>query len=447
MHRKNGLLAAVALATMLTAAPASALVINLNDTGGVAVGSQAYTGFRAAADFWQAMLTDNITVNLNVGFTSTGFSSPNIIGQTQSAQFTGVLVDEVYGALTADAATAVDAIAVANQLPLTQVDTVYGFKSGALEAITQKPKNPDGTGILQNVRVNGVETVSNREFDADGSRNNYDLRVNSANLKALGFDLTGAYNGLDGIITFNSAFNFDFDPTNGVGVGQTDFIGTAIHEIGHALGFTSGVDIWDNPNNANNNALRMDNQALQSVLDLFRFSDNPFDLGGDGPRLDWSVGNAVGGRPYFSLDAGASRGLMNFGGDEGYFSTGASAGDGRQASHWQDTAYQPIAGDQGPGNPRCLRPIGGSLGILDPTFAPCEIGRITSLDLAAFDAIGWDLSYNVLDHINRTYTSGDALQGIGATVPEPSTWANMLLGFGVLGGALRTRRRLVRARA
>ena len=52
------------------------------------------------------------------------------------------------------------------------------------------------------------------------------------------------------------------------------------------------------------------------------------------------------------------------------FSTGRLNGDGRQASHWKDNL---------------------GLGILDPTFAPGELGMVTPLDVRAFDVIGYDL--------------------------------------------------------
>ncbi len=157
--------------------------------------------------------------------------------------------------------------------------------------------------------------------------------------------------------------------------------------------------------------------------------------------LDWSVGNSatatdnLRGNAYFSFD-GATKGLSAYGGDSGYFSVGQTNGDGRQASHWKDTPYFALPGNKP--TTQCLE--SNSRGILDPTFAGCELGTVTSLDLAAFDAIGWNVSYDVLANIDKTWTSAQALRGIGA-VPEPAMWLQMIIGFGFVGAAFRRLRR------
>ena len=62
--------AALAIVTFST--PALAAKIVLNDVGGVEAGSEAYTGFSIAADFWGRRLTNNVTINLDVGFKQLG---------------------------------------------------------------------------------------------------------------------------------------------------------------------------------------------------------------------------------------------------------------------------------------------------------------------------------------------------------------------------------------
>ena len=155
---------------------------------------------------------------------------------------------------------------------------------------------------------------------------------------------------MDASISFSSLYSWDFDPSDGIGAGLQDFVGVTIHEMGHALGFVSGVDDVDY---FISHPLDLDGYAIFSVLDLFRYSAPG--------TLDLSVGAAS----YFSLDGGVtSLGLVSTG-------SAVNGGDGWQASHWKDNL---------------------GLGIMDPTAKPAgQANTPTALDLVAFDAIGWNL--------------------------------------------------------
>jgi len=184
------------------------------------------------------------------------------------------------------------------------------------------------------------------------------------------------------------------------------FIRVAIPEIGPALGFVSGVDSVDARTAPGQTAAgslsSLENFVVMSQLDLYRYSS--------AGNLDWSTQNT----PYFSLDGGVSQ---LFG--DSRFSTGTLNGDGRQASHFKDSAS---------GVPQ--------LGILDPTSARGQMQEVTALDLAAFDAIGWDVNVNAFN--NSTYRLNTA-QIYASAVPEAGTWGMMILGFGLAGAAMRRR--------
>ncbi|WP_380875378.1 hypothetical protein ACFB49_04400 [Sphingomonas sp. DBB INV C78] len=409
------LLAGAALAfTALAATPASAVKINLNYTGaGSPNDDAAYQGFVAAANFWETILTNNSTVNLNVSY---AVLPPNVLGSTGSTR-ADVFLKDVTSALQSRANSALDATASASAAA-----EVNG--AGAVSAITHTPLQ----GSL------GVQT-GNREWDNDNSENNSYIWGNTANLKALGItkDYLGndISNVVDGTVRFSTEFKFDFNPTDGIDADAIDFVGVAVHEIGHALGFVSGVDLYDQygfPNGPSwqQGGFDFDNPGggLMSVLDLFRYSSDPSGLapGGDAV-LDWSVANAAyiaaGGNPFFSIDGGANQ---LFG--DSRFSTGRYNGDGRQASHWKDNL---------PGVPQ--------IGVMDPTVAYGHQDIVEGLDLAAFDAIGYDIAYDVLIHGQKSFSSA-VMPGFSlSSIPEPTTWAQMVLGFGFLGGAFRRARR------
>ena len=342
----------------------------LNNLGGVEAGTDAFKGFTAAAAVFQRFLKDDITIRLDVQFSQLG---PNILGSTGSTTNT-VSYAGVKTLLAADAKTVFDQLAVSN------------LQSGAtVKFVTNEPP------------VSGAINANTRFLDNNNTFDNLNIQVNTAQVKALGLNPTYLASNTtqrDGIVSFSNQFNWDFDRSDGVDPTKIDFVGVAAHEIGHALGFRSGVDLADNnalPSGGavagTNGARGLGNLAWGTVHDLFRYGE----FAGN-TELDWSIG----GTRCYSLNAG-DRCLA-------LMSTGRFNGDLRQASHWKD--------DQLTGN---------TIGLLDPTATGPGGTRpfqaFTKFDMVAFDAMGYDLS-----------------------VPEPSTWAMMIGGFGFVGAAMRRRR-------
>jgi len=388
-HRITTLLFAAAIA-----GPASALTINLIDDGSVA-GTPAQAGFAAAANYWQSVITTPVTVNIEVGYSDLG---PGVLGGTSSALYT-VLIEGVYGQLAANAGSALDALAVGSLAPLSPGD-LGGF--GSLSVITP--------GYVDVGKQLGIDNTT-RVFDNDGSFNNSVIVGSGANLRALGYGVPAG--SIDATIQFSNTFAFDFIPSDGINAAEYDFIGVAIHEIGHALGFLSGADDYDflgcpsGPGCSVFADYPVNDDWWGYVGDLFRYSSDPTGVGPGGPQLDWAAGSPA----YFSIDGGATA----FQG--GSFSTGTYNGDGWQASHWQQ-----------PGT--CT----GFLGIMNPYICNGFNDEITALDLAFFDAIGWNLSVDVLENPNYRFSTQQ--------IPEPGTWPLLAAALGMLGLAARRRRTL-----
>jgi hypothetical protein len=396
-------------AATLVASGADAATINLIDLGGV-TGSQAEVGFKIAANYWGSVLANNATINLGVKFAPL---APNVIGSTGSTRS-----DKTVAAWK----NAVFATRSGYTLDQTAVLPTLSAQGGA--SLITNGTRPDPT----DTDPNAVSQDTGVQFYTDGTTHSSQvLYLNTSVQKAVGI-YTGSSTARDGNVTFSTNFSFDFNPEDGITAGKMDFIGVAIHEIGHALGFVSGVDFLDvygYPNGPGVGALGYDlnDTSIFSALDMFRFSNDPNGLApGAGPARDLTVGTAS----YFSIDGGQTQ---LFG--DSRFSTGAYNGDGRQASHFKDT---PSA--QG----GCVG--SNQLGILDPTFCFGEMGVVKGLDLAAYDAMGWNLNFDVLSGPEYSFSTADAYRAYkvaGNAVPEPATWAMMLAGFGLIGGAMRRR--------
>lgn len=340
---KKTIISTLLLSSALFASSASALKIELNQLDPAqfidAKGQAALVGFGQAAAFWESILTDNVTLNFDIAFEEL---DPFVLGGTRSTNALYFYQNVALGIIN-DISSDADLIAASN-LPCED----QGVGACAFAFLDQE--------------VNSIG-VATTELDRDGSSDNFTLAITQANAKALGFtsDDTGTVfgNSADANITFSSTFDFDFDRTDGIASGMFDFIGVAIHEIGHALGFSSGVDDYDFINNSGNvvqGTVDLDGFVVNNILDLFRYSADSL-IAGAGV-LDFRPG----ANAFFSIDGGQTALAP--------FSTGSFGGDGRQASHWKDNL---------------------GLGALDPTVKDGEFVVVSPLDLLAFDVTGWDL--------------------------------------------------------
>ena len=270
---------AVAAGTLAVtlANPALALQININAGSGLSGNAAALAAFQRAADSWEAIFSDNVTIEINADLTNIGAS--NVIGSANSTVLAKGYTD-VRTNLVNDAANEASNGIVAF-LPT----------SGQFSAVV--PPGGFSTGGL--------------------------ILATKANLKALGYNAAmldaDAGTAVDATITFNSNFSFDFDNSDGVSMGTKDFETVAAHELGHALGFISIVDYIES-------VIGQPQVVPPTTLDLFRFNNasDPTDIA--------SFTTAV--RELRPGQAAVFDDLTN----EYAFSTGET-GDGNQASHWK----------------------------------------------------------------------------------------------------------------
>lgn len=279
----------------------------------------AKEAFIRAAAKWEAIIQTPITVVVDVDFGTTRFGQPfnqDTIGGTGAQTLTSnTIYPAVRTALIARASNAQEASLYA-ALPTATVPTDIGSTAA--------------------------------------------MSAPSALLRALGFinavaDPQGEQQqfGPPPSIGFNSAFSFDFDPSDGIGPNKIDFESTALHEIGHLLGFTSNVGLKE---------IAPSEDARVTVWDLFRF------------------------RPGVNLqNFGATQRILSSGGDQIYFDSGGDlalstgrpngeGGDGNQAAHWKDDGL-----------------TGQYIGLMDPSIRPGQRDPTTENDLRALDVMGYQL--------------------------------------------------------
>ncbi len=328
--------------------------------------SLAYLGVVQAGQEWSNIFTDNVSVNIKIEFKDYN----NFLAQTTENRVI-YTYNQFYEKLRADRTFGDNA----------DWDAFSSLQDGSSSSSTFKmllnltKDNPNGSGSLTPY------------LDNNGKANNQLIQMTRANAKALGLLTTSSndnpYDAIDATIQIDSnpGLTWDFDPTS-IDSDKLDFVGVARHEIGHALGFESGVDILDWYGSKYNST----DYTSVTPLDLFRFTSQSQNIA---PGIfDWTARKNI--DSYFSIDGGVTK-LASF-------STGVKNGNGKQASHW----------------------LNSSTGIMGATTSKGQkLPSISNLDIKALNVIGWNLK-----------------QGLGSQitlVPEPSEKLGLMaVGLGFL---------------
>ncbi len=284
-----------------------------NVTGGPAGNLDS---FAIAEQYLESKFTDNVTITINVSWQNLG---GGVIGATGSSFVSNVSWTNSRNAL------------------VNGMDATDWIQNSL----------PTGTSIP--VRFTGNAATVTNVTGIDWTRAAYKSTVGTAA-------------GADASMTYNTAFGFDFDPTNGVTGALLSLVDTIVHETGHAMGFVSAAD-----------------QAAPTridTLDIYRFAN------ADGTGTDWNPDTAaefqttarVVSRDNPTNDDVNSNLFLSNGTDLQYR---MSDGNPWQASHFFMQSTNPAQ----------------AIGIMQPalangvTFAP---NYFKPSDLNMIDAIGWD---------------------------------------------------------
>ena len=316
-------------------------------------------GFEMAGEIWSNYLADDVTINIHI-------------------ETTDKLPDSAVGGA------------------LPGLRTNQSYKTWKTQLVNDQT-SPDDELAVDHLQAN--DTGFSAIINGDQVTENNKLRMTRANAKAVGM-LNPEDKSLDGVILISNlsnqpvAWNYDF-LGGAVPSDRLDFLSVAIHEIGHILGFVSGVDqpgliktgFGDDDDGFGDDDDSIDYlQDHANPLDMFRYSPES--------KANGVIDLSVGGDPYFSIDGGET--VL------GAFATGENSGlggDGDQASHWKRQ--------------------GNALGVMDPVIKAGQRREISGLDMTSMDVIGWDLQTRGTDLATLQRSAKEQLaQELGITVAE-----------------------------
>jgi hypothetical protein len=355
---------------------------------------QQMIGFEIAGRVWANYLTDNTTINIHAGISSN--LGTNVIGGALPGMQANVQYQTYRDRFAADRKSADDNTAYSN---------LY-WNPAEYQATGRSPFFKSWIQTVDSYRPGGgSETITSQS-----------LNMTRANAKALGITTTGASSALDGVILMgdlaNSAvrWNYDYARTGSTPPSNTlDFLSTAIHEIGHVLGFISGQDQPFNHaavatlNWTEQVAAQMTRIGNTTPLDFYRFQWWEA-TSSKAPHLIGIPNFTYGDIGKFSIDGGRNR-IMGLSQGTTLYSAqtnGWSWGDGYQSSHTER----------------------GTNSIFSPTLSLQQQKSITQTDLRIFDVLGWDVNSNRSLSVNYTALATQSQQALATRLGKTVSWLN-----------------------
>lgn len=282
---------------------------------------------RSATKVWEALLNDPVKINIQI---QSAVLEDNIRAHT-SAEYIDIPFVQFKQALAIDKKSRADQRFL-NNLPSAATYTKL------INGTAESAKSHNNQNYVQS----GLDTIE----------------LTRANAKALGL-IPAQDNQIDAVIVINSSL-IKPDPKKPSNVNdQVNLQAIIFHEIGHALGFVSGVNILDYFYFYKGATLSHNEYSkFATPLDFTRCSMESVVAGAD---MDWTVSNRA---KHFSIDGKCSLPTRI----DNAWSRGVYLGDGFEPGHWRNNS---------------------GLGVMVPMSAkPLQISELERL---AFDVIGWDL--------------------------------------------------------
>ena len=236
----------------------------------------------------------------------------------------------------------------------------------------------DGDDTIQSFLPTGT-TIPVRYNESSATVTNENLIFwTRANYKST----IGSASGSDASMQYNSAFSWDWDPSNGVSGSSYSFVDVIIHEVGHAMGFTSGSDFRTND---------------MEALDIFRFQRT------DGTGTDYNPDTTA----EFQTTPRTVDLINTDNQNSDLISVEYRMSDGSpyQTSHFREQS--------------------ANIGIMDPAFGNglsyFSRGYYSQADIDMFDAIGYDVVDGVPPSIITQPSPDTVCEGQTATLTVVAT--------------------------